>query len=104
MTYEEFLEKMKQRVQEEFGIQPEDIKYCPEGFTSDDPVLAEWIKDSNLRFMDSLIVKIFDRKDRMAYAYAETAKESGKMGEMLSGKPYLCDEKEICPGLIGKVL
>ena len=50
MTYEEFLEKYKERLQTELGYSPEEIEFLPEGYTSDDPKKLEWIIDSNLRY------------------------------------------------------
>ena len=50
MTYEEFIEQYKMRVHEEFGCNLESIKLYPEGFTSDEPIIVEWINDSNQRY------------------------------------------------------
>ena len=54
-------------------------------------------------FMNVNDVMIFDRKDQMAYQFAEIAKESDGMAEMLSEKIYLCDGKEMIPGTVVKL-
>ena len=51
-------------------------------------------------FMNTDDVLIFDKNDNRASGFARTAKEGSMMGEMLSGKPYLCDGKQIIPGII----
>ena len=50
MTYEDFIGQYKVRVHEELGYDPDRMTFYPEGFTSDDPVMVEWIRDSNLRY------------------------------------------------------
>ena len=50
LTYVEFTEKLKSRLQSELSYKPEDIKFYPEGFTSDDPEIFEWIIDTNKRY------------------------------------------------------
>ena len=56
-------------------------------------------------FMNVNDVMIFDKekKDSLAVMFADTAKKSSKMGEMLSGKTYLCDGKQFIPGIVVKV-
>jgi hypothetical protein len=54
-------------------------------------------------FMNINDVMIFDKDDPMAYHFAQTAKESSKMGEMLSGKMFLCDGKQVIPGIVVKI-
>ena len=51
MTYQEFIERIKKQAHEELGYSLELMKFYPEGFTSDDPQMIEWIKDSNNRFV-----------------------------------------------------
>ena len=51
MTYEEFIEQLKKQAHEELGYPLEGMKFYPEGFTSDNPIMKEWIKDSNLKFI-----------------------------------------------------
>ena len=48
-------------------------------------------------FMNINDVMIFDRKDRSADMFAESARSSDHMGEMLSKKKYLCDKNGIRP-------
>lgn len=48
-------------------------------------------------FMNINDVMIFKKGDPMAALYADSAKQSSKMGEMLSEKCYLCDENGINP-------
>ena len=48
-------------------------------------------------------VMIFDRNDGIALHFAAMSKESGEMGEMLSGQPYLCDGKRAIPGTVIRV-
>ena len=52
MTYEEFIERIKDRASEELGYSKDLMKFYPKGFTSDDPLMAECIKDANLRYFD----------------------------------------------------
>ena len=54
-------------------------------------------------FMNTNDVMIFDKNDNKAYHFAENAKKSGPMGEMLSEKLYLCDGKSITPGIVMKM-
>ena len=54
-------------------------------------------------FMNINDIMIFDKEDQKAYHFAQTAKESSSMGEMLSGKLYLCDGKSITPGIVVKM-
>ena len=54
-------------------------------------------------FMNINDVMIFDRNDEIALQFAAMAKESGEMGEMLSGQPYLCDGKQVIPGTVIRV-
>ena len=48
-------------------------------------------------FMNINDIMIFDRNDPNADSFVASAKQSGHMGEMLSTKKYLCDEKGIRP-------
>ena len=50
MTYEEFLEKFKEKLQTELGYTHDKIEFLPEGYTSKDPKRLEWIIDSNMRY------------------------------------------------------
>ena len=50
MTYEDFIEQYKRRAHEELGYDLERMKFYPEGYTSDDQLKLEWIRDSNLRY------------------------------------------------------
>ena len=52
MKYEEFLELIKKKAHQELGYPKDQIKYYEKGFTSDNPQMAEWIRDCNMRFMD----------------------------------------------------
>ncbi len=54
-------------------------------------------------FMNTNDVMIFGRNDSRIAHFAMTAKKSGALGEMLSGKPYLCDGKQMIPGVVMKV-
>ena len=55
-------------------------------------------------FMNINDVMIFGKNDSTAKLYASSAKETGKMGEMLSKKIYHCEEKpKVVPGIILKV-
>ena len=51
MTYQEFIEQVKKQAHEELGYSLELMKFYPEGYTSDDPQMAVWIQDSNMRFV-----------------------------------------------------
>ena len=46
-------------------------------------------------FMNVNDVMIFDLTSKLARKYADSAKKSDMMGEMLSGRLYLCDERGI---------
>ena len=50
MTYNEFIDYVMSKVKEELCDDCETIDFYQKGFTSDDPKMIEWIKDSNLRF------------------------------------------------------
>lgn len=50
MTYKEFVEKLKSRLQSELSYPQEAIKFYPEGFTSDDPEIFDWIISTNKKF------------------------------------------------------
>ena len=50
MTYNEFIEALKQRSHDELHYKNEDIKFYPEGFTSNDPKMIQWIIETNQRF------------------------------------------------------
>ena len=54
-------------------------------------------------FMNINDVMIFAKDDPMAYHFAQTAKESSRMGEKLSGKMFLCDGKQVIPGIVVKI-
>lgn len=54
-------------------------------------------------FMNINDVLIFDRNDRNAVNFLNQAKESSKLGEMLSSRLYLCDEDGLHPGTVVKV-
>ena len=54
-------------------------------------------------FMNTNDVMIFDKEDGHAALFASSAKESGKMGEMLSGKVYFCDGDHFIPGIVLKL-
>lgn len=51
MKYEEFVEKVKEKAHEEMGYPLGKMTFYPEGFTSEDPIMIEWIRDSNRRYM-----------------------------------------------------
>ena len=50
MTYNEFIDNLKQRAHDELLYENENIKFYPEGFTSDDPKMIQWIIETNQRF------------------------------------------------------
>ena len=50
MTYTEFIEKIKIKAHEELNYPLETMEFFPEGYTSNDPKMVEWIIDSNARF------------------------------------------------------
>ncbi len=50
MTYNEFIETLTQKAQEELHYKKENIKFYPEGFTSNDPKMIQWIIETNQRF------------------------------------------------------
>ena len=55
-------------------------------------------------FMNINDVLIFDKNDNAAYSFAKTAQKGNTgMGEMLSGKVYMCDGKHMIPGIIVEV-
>lgn len=52
MNYNEFIDSMIKKVKEELRDDDETVNFYQEGFTSDDPEMIEWIKDSNLRLAE----------------------------------------------------
>ena len=50
MTYTEFIERIKIKAHEELHYPLEMMEFFPEGYTSNDPKMVEWIIDSNARF------------------------------------------------------
>ena len=58
MSYEEFLEKLKQTVHEKLGCAMEDMHFYPKGYTSDDPDMLKWISDCNLRFAGEMYSRL----------------------------------------------
>ena len=54
-------------------------------------------------FMNTNDVMIFDKKDPAAYRFLETAKHSSDIGEMLSGRLYLCEGNDIAAGYVVKI-
>ena len=50
MTYTEFIERIKIKAHEELNYPLETMEFFPEGYTSNDPKMVEWIIDSNARF------------------------------------------------------
>ena len=75
MTYVEFLEKFKEKLQTELGYAPDKIEFLPEGYTSDDPKKLEWIVETNMRYCgaespwllsDFLLLTKEDRKPQNA--------------------------------------
>ena len=51
MTYTEFIEKIRIKAHEELNYPLEMMEFFPEGYTSTDPKMVEWIIDSNARFV-----------------------------------------------------
>ena len=50
MTYTEFTEELRERIISELHCEPDAIKFYPEGFTSEDPSVFDWIIDTNKKF------------------------------------------------------
>ena len=50
MTYTEFIEKIRIKAHEELNYPLEMMEFFPEGYTSNNPKMVEWIIDSNARF------------------------------------------------------
>ena len=50
MTYIEFIEKIRIKAHEELNYPLEMMEFFPDGYTSNDPKIFEWIIDSNTRF------------------------------------------------------
>ncbi|MBR0151537.1 MAG: hypothetical protein IJP89_09265 [Synergistaceae bacterium] len=50
MTYEEFIEAFKARAESELSYDPALMKFYPQGYTSDDPKIFEFIQDTNKKF------------------------------------------------------
>lgn len=51
MTYTEFIERIKIKAHEELNYPLEMMEFFPEGYTSNDPKIIEWIIDSHARFV-----------------------------------------------------
>ena len=58
ITFEEFVEEVKRVAHEELGYQLELMQFYPEGYTSDDPGMMEWIQDSNMKFVGEKGMKL----------------------------------------------
>ena len=52
MTYEEFIELFKGRAASDLSYDPALMEFYPEGYTSEDPKVLEWIMDCNKRYTD----------------------------------------------------
>ncbi|MBR1685534.1 MAG: hypothetical protein IJ708_10410 [Clostridia bacterium] len=50
MTYEDFLDMLKEKANEELGFELDKMTFYPKGYTSMDPQTREWINDCNRRF------------------------------------------------------
>ena len=68
MTYEEFIAYLKKRAHEDLGYDIEMIEFYSEGYTSSDPKMLEWIRDSNLRYVgeesDALLTDFLVLKEK----------------------------------------
>ena len=51
MRFEEFVESFKVSASNQLNVPLENFRFYPEGFTSDDPEVVEWIKDANQKFL-----------------------------------------------------
>ena len=49
MSYEEFIEKLKKNATAELGYSLEQIVFYPEGYTSEDAQMLDWIRQQNYR-------------------------------------------------------
>ena len=50
MTYEDFIELFKSRAASDLSYDPALMEFYPEGYTSEDPKVLEWIIDTNKRY------------------------------------------------------
>lgn len=75
MTYEEFIEYLKKKANEDLGYDSDMIEFYPEGYTSADPKMLEWIKDSNQRYVgkesDVLLTDFLVLKEKADKANAD---------------------------------
>ena len=52
MTYQEFIDLIKTKAHEELSYDLDSIDFYPEGYTSDDPQMLEWIIDTNSKLTE----------------------------------------------------
>ena len=68
MSYEEFIAYLRKRAHEDLGYDIEMIEFYSEGYTSSDPKMLEWIRDSNLRYVgeesDTLLTDFLVLKEK----------------------------------------
>lgn len=50
MSYEEFIDYIKYRLCEELTVADDKIAFFPKGYTSTDPAILTWIKDTNIKY------------------------------------------------------
>ena len=54
LSYEEYIEQLKQRIHDEFDFSFDWMKLYPKGYTSDDPMVKEWILKSNRMYCGTM--------------------------------------------------
>lgn len=52
MTYQEFIDLIKNKAHDELSYDFDMMDFFPEGYTSNDPQIIEWIIDSNSRYVE----------------------------------------------------
>ena len=76
MTYTEFIEKLKQEAHDQLDYSLDKMQLYEKGFTSDEPILLEWVRDTNFKFfgkeadslLDDFLVLNKDESDKITSA------------------------------------
>jgi hypothetical protein len=76
MTYTEFIEKLKQEAHALLDYSLDKMQFYEKGFTTDEPKLLEWIRDTNFKFfgkevdclLDDFLVLNKDETDKITSA------------------------------------
>lgn len=76
MTYTEFIEKLKQEAHDQLDYSLNKMQLYEKGFTSGEPILLEWVRDTNFKFfgkesdhlLDDFLILNKDETDKITSA------------------------------------